>query len=205
MAKLTLTSFVSLDGVMQAPGGPDEDRSGNFQHGGWLVPHFDSDTGAVMLDIFSRAGAFLMGRGTYDILSAHWSRVTNPGDPVAAKLNTLPKFVASHSQSGFDWKNTTHVARVPEDIDAIKNRFDGELQVHGSHGLVQTLIAHNLVDEYRLFVVPVVLGTGKRLFDSLPAPVAFELVGARRLSRGVTYNVYRSTGEFSTGSFGFAR
>ena len=118
---------------------------------------------------------------------------------------TLPKFVASHSQSSFDWKNTTHVARVPEDIDAIKNRFDGELQVHGSHGLVQTLIAHNLVDEYRLFVVPVVLGTGKRLFDSLPAPVAFELVGARRLSRGVTYNVYRSTGEFSTGSFGFAR
>ena len=205
MARLTLTAFVSLDGVMQAPGGPDEDRSGNFQHGGWLVPHFDSDMGAVMLDIFSRAGAFLMGRGTYDIFSAHWPRVTNPGDPVAAKLNTLPKFVASRSQSSFDWKNTNHVARVPEDIEAIKNRFEGELQVHGSQGLVQTLIEHNLIDEYRLFVVPVVLGTGKRLFASLPEPVAFELIGARRLSRGVTYNVYRSTGEFSTGSFGFGR
>ena len=201
MAKLTLTSFLSLDGVMQAPGGPNEDQSGDFEHGGWLVPHFSPDMGAIMLDIFSRASALLIGRGTYDILSAHWPKVTDPSDLVASILNTLPKFVASRTRSSFDWTNTNHVANVPNDIEAIKNQFKGELQVHGSYGLAQTLIEQNLIDEYRLFIFPVVLGKGKRLFSSFSAPIGLELIGARSLARGVTYNVYRPTHEFKTGSF----
>ncbi len=201
MARITLTSFVSFDGVMQAPGGPDEDRSGNFQHGGWLVPHFGADLGVIMVDIFSRASAFLLGRGTYDIFAAHWSRVTDPGDPVATRLNALPKYIASRSRSDFDWSNSHHAGDIPKDIEALKNQFEGELQVHGSHGLAQTLIEHNLIDEYRLFVFPVALGTGKRLFDSLSSPMGLELIGARSLGTGVIYNVYRPTGIFQTGSF----
>lgn len=201
MARLTLTSFLTLDGVMQAPGGPNEDPSGNFQHGGWVVPHFDADLGVIMLDIFSRASAFLLGRGTYDIFSAHWQKITDPGNLVATKLNSLPKFVASRTQTSFDWNNAKHVAEVTEDIESIKSQFEGELQVHGSCGLAQTLIEHNLIDEYRLFIVPVTIGTGKRLFNSFSTPVGFELMGARSLRTGVTYNVYRPTQEFQTGSF----
>ncbi|MBT8434931.1 MAG: dihydrofolate reductase family protein [Gammaproteobacteria bacterium] len=201
MAKLTLTSFLTLDGVMQAPGGPNEDPSGNFQHGGWVVPYFDPDLGAIMFDIFSRASAFLLGRGTYDIFSAHWQKVTDPGNLVATKLNSLPKFVASRTQTNFDWNNTKHVAEVTEDLESIKSQFEGELQVHGSCGLAQTLIEHNLIDEYRLFIFPVALGTGKRLFNSFSAPAGLELMGARSMRTGVTYNVYRPTQEFQTGSF----
>ena len=125
MAKLTLTSFLSLDGVMQAPGGPDEDRSGGFEHGGWLVPHFSADMGAIMLDIFSRASALLIGRGTYDIFSAHWPKVKDPGDLVAHTLNTLPKFIASRTQSNFEWNQSKHIANVPEDIESIRSQLDG--------------------------------------------------------------------------------
>ena len=201
MARLTLNAFLTLDGVMQAPGGPTEDTSGGFQHGGWLVPYFDADMGAIMVDIVSRASAFLIGRGTYEIFAAHWPKVTDPNDPIAARLNSLPKFVASATQSDFAWSNSNHVADVSGELEAIKNRFDGELQVHGSHGLAQTLIGQNLVDEYRLFIFPVVLGGGKRLFQSLAEPAGFELIGARRLHKGATYNVYRPTAEFRTGSF----
>jgi dihydrofolate reductase len=201
MAKLTLTAFLTLDGVVQAPGGPNEDSSGNFQHGGWLVPQFDSDMGLIMLDIFSRASAFLLGRGTYDIFSAHWPGITDPSDLVAAKLNSSPKFVASRTQTSFDWAHTSHVADVIKDIEAIKSQYEGELQVHGSCGLAQTLIEHNLIEEYRLFIVPVALGAGKRLFNSFSSPLGFELIGARGLGKGATYNVYRPTQEFRTGSF----
>lgn len=201
MAKLTLTSLLTLDGVMQGPGGPNEDPSGNFEHGGWAVPHFDPDMGVIMLDIFSRANAFLLGRGTYEIFAAHWPKITDPNDLVATKLNSLPKFVASTTQNSFDWTSTHHVAEVPKDIESIKSQFEGELQVHGSHGLAQTLMAHNLIDEYRLFIFPVALGTGKRLFNAFSSPVGFELMGARSMRKGVTYNVYRPTQEFHTGSF----
>ena len=202
MAKLTLNSFLTLDGVIQAPGGPDEDPSGNFAHGGWVVPHFAPDMGAIMLDIFSRAGAFLLGRGTYDIFYAHWPKVKDPGDLIASRLNALPKYVASTTQSSFEWHNTTHLADVLADVGSLKDQLDGELQVHGSHGLAQTLIEHGLIDEYRHFVFPVVIGSGKRLFSNLSVPASFELLGARILSTGVTYNVYRPAGEFRTGSFG---
>ena len=201
MARLTLTSFLTLDGVMQAPGGPNEDPSGNFQHGGWLVPQFDSDMGLIMLDIFTRASAFLLGRGTYDIFAAHWPGITDPTDLVAAKLNSLPKFVASRTQNRFDWAHTKHVADVTKEVETIKSQFEGELQVRGSCGLAQTLIEHNLIDEYRLFIAPVALGAGKRLSNSFSSPSGFELIGARGMGNGVTYNVYRPTQGFQTGSF----
>ncbi len=201
MAKLTLTSFLTLDGVIQGPGGPDEDRSGNFRHGGWAVPHFDTDMGLIMFDIFSRASAFLLGRGTYDIFCAHWPKVKDPGDPIAAKLNSLPKYVVSRTRSSFEWIDTIHVKDVLAELETIKSRYEGELQVHGSHGLAQTLIEHKLIDEYRLFVFPVAIGAGKRLFNSFSSPMGLEFMGARTSSKGVIYSVYRPAAEFRTGSF----
>ena len=188
---------------MQAPGGPNEDPSNDFPHGGWLVPLFDADMGAIMLDIFSRASAFLIGRGTYDIFSAHWPKVTDPGDLVAGKLNSLPKFVASNTRNDFTWNNSKQIADVLGELESIKSQFTGELQVHGSHGLAQTLIEHKLIEEYRLFVCPVALGQGKRLFHSFNSPAGLHLTGARSMRSGVIYSVYRPASAFKTGSFGF--
>lgn len=164
MAELTLTTFLTLDGVMQAPGGPGEDTTGNFPHGGWLVPHADADMGTTMVDIFSKADAFLLGRTTYDIFAAHWPRVSGADDPIAEKLNSLPKYVASRTQTTFSWNGSSLVRDVVKEVVVLKKRYAREIQVHGSCGLAQTLIEHDLVDEYRLLVFPVILGTGKRLF-----------------------------------------
>ena len=201
MAELTMTTFLSLDGIMQAPGGPEEDPSGNFPHGGWLVPHADEDMGTTMAEIFSKAEAFLLGRKTYEIFAAYWPRITDPADPVASKLNGLPKFVASRTQDAFAWNNTTLVRDVVKDAIAIKKRFGREVQVHGSAGLAQTLIEHDLVDEYRLLTFPVVLGTGKRLFGSGAVPRTLRLVSSRTTGKGVVVSVYRPAGSLQTGSF----
>ncbi|TVT76240.1 MAG: dihydrofolate reductase [Denitromonas halophila] len=201
MAELTLTTFLSLDGVMQAPGGPAEDTRGNFTHGGWLVPHADADMGATMVDIFARADAFLLGRKTYDIFAAHWPRVTDRDDPVASKLNTLPKFVASRAYRQFDWHNSTAVADVVQTVADLKQRLAGEVQVHGSGDLAQTLIAHDLIDEYRLLVFPVLLGAGKRLFGAGTAPATLRLVRSHTTGKGTVISVYRRAGTLETGSF----
>ena len=200
MARLTLNAFVTLDGVMQAPSGPTEDSSGGFQHGGWLAPLFGAEMGTIMLDIVSHAEAFLIGRGTYDIFSRHWPRITNPLNPIATKLNNTPKFVASRSVSEFDWRGCSGIADALSELDDLKQRIDGELQIHGSHGLAQTLIEHNRIDEYRLFVCPVLLGQGKRLFQNFDNAGALELIGARSLVGGVVYSVYRPAPGFRTGS-----
>jgi len=201
MAELTMTTFLSLDGIMQAPGGPEEDPSGNFPHGGWLVPHADEDMGTTMAEIFSKAEAFLLGRKTYEIFAAYWPRITDPADPVASKLNGLPKFVASRTQDAFAWNNTTLVRDVVKDAIAIKKRFGREVQVHGSAGLAQTLIEHDLVDEYRLLTFPVILGTGKRLFGTGAVPRTLRLVSSRTTGKGVVVSVYRPAGSLQTGSF----
>lgn len=201
MAELTLTTFLTIDGVMQAPGGPDEDASGNFPYGGWLVPHADDDMGRVISEIFSRADAFLLGRTTYDIFAAYWPRVTDPNDPVAGKLNSLPKFVASNTKNTFGWNGTSHVGDVVKDIADIKKRFPREVQVHGSCGLAQTLIRNDLIDEYRLLTFPVVLGTGKRLFGAGTVPATFKLVNSSTTSKGAIVSVYRRAGSLKTGSF----
>jgi len=201
MAELTITTFLSLDGVMQAPGGPGEDESGNFPHGGWTVPHFEEDTGKTMIEIFSKADAFFLGRRTYDIFAAYWPRVTDPNDPIAGKLNALPKYVASRTRSSFPWNNTTHVRDVVRETAELKQRFDREVQVHGSAGLAQTLVANDLIDEYRLLTFPVVLGTGKRLFGTGAVPRTLTLVRSSTTSTGVVVSIYRPAGSLKTGSF----
>jgi dihydrofolate reductase len=205
MAELTITTFLSLDGVMQAPGGPGEDESGNFTHGGWLVPHFDEDTGKTMAEIFSRADAFLLGRGTYDIFAAYWPRITDLKDPIASKLNSLPKFVASRTRTTFSWNNSTHVRDVVQEVAELKKRFSREVQIHGSPGLAQTLIQNDLIDEYRLLTFPVTLGTGKRLFGSGAVPRTLKLVRTSTTSTGVLISVYRPAGELKTGTVALDR
>jgi dihydrofolate reductase len=201
MAELTITTFLSLDGVMQAPGGSEEDTCGNFPYGGWLVPHADADMGQVMDEIFAKADAFLLGRVTYDIFAAYWPKVTDTTDPVASKLNSLPKFVASRSKQSFEWDGTSHIRDVVKEVADLKKQFSGEVQVHGSCGLAQTLINHNLIDEYRFLIFPVVLGTGKRLFGSVEVPSTLQLVSSSTTSKGVIVCVYRPAGALKTGSF----
>ena len=201
MSKLTMTTFLTLDGVMQAPGGPPEDPSGGFSHGGWLVPHFDEDLGKFMVGVFERADAFLLGRTTYQIFASHWPRVTDPADLIASKLNTLPKHVASRTLTRVDWRNSSLVADVPSAVRALKARYRAELQVHGSAGLAQTLLEHELVDEFHLLVFPLVLGTGKRLFASGTVPAAMKLLETRTTKSGVIIASYARTGKPTVGSF----
>ncbi|MEV7105436.1 dihydrofolate reductase family protein [Streptomyces atroolivaceus] len=203
MAKLTLTTFVSLDGVMQAPGGPDEDTTGGFEYGGWLVPFADEGMGNFMDEIFDRSGAFLLGRRTYDIFSAYWPQVTDPQDPIASRLNTLPKHVVSTTLTDPVWENTTVVAGdVPAEVAGLKERTaEGELQIHGSGTLAQSLMAHDLIDEVNLLVYPVYLGSGRRLFPDGGQPTAFELTGARTTGSGIAIHTYRPAGRARFGTF----
>jgi dihydrofolate reductase len=201
MGELTITTFVSLDGVMQAPGGPGEDPSGNFKHEGWLVPHADADMGKTMIQIFENADAFLLGRTTYDIFAGYWPKVTDPDDPIASRLNNLHKHVASRTRTRFDWSNSALVKDVVKEVPALKQRYPRELQVHGSAGLAQTLIQHDLIDEYRLLIFPVVLGSGKRLFGSGAVPTTLKLIRTNITSTGTVISVYRRAGPLKTGTF----
>ena len=200
--RLTLHTFLTLDGVMQAPGGPTEDPSGGFEHGGWLVPYADEDMGNAMAGWFENADAFLLGRRTYEIFAASWPTVTNPDDPIASKLNALPKHVASRTLDDVSWNGATLIeGDVAEQVAALKREPGRELQVHGSGNLGQTLIQNDLVDEYRLLVYPVLLGEGRRLFADGTVPAALRLVDSRTTSAGVTLNTYESAGKPSYGSF----
>jgi len=201
MSKLTLTTFLTLDGVMQAPGGPPEDTSGGFSHGGWLVPYFDQEMGKFMNDVFEKVDAFLLGRGTYQIFAEHWPRVTDPKDPLASRLNQLPKHVASKTLKSVEWNNSWLVQDPVSEVAELKRRYPGELQVHGSAGLAQTLIEHDLIDEYNLLFFPLVLGSGKRLFGKGSVPAALELLGSQTTSKGVILTRYRRAGRPSYGSF----
>jgi dihydrofolate reductase len=201
MSQVLLTTFLSLDGVMQAPGAPDEDRSGGFDQGGWLAPFADEDMMRFVVDWIGQADGFLLGRKTYEIFAAHWPRVTDPGDPVARALNTLPKYVVSKTLDRVDWNNSTLIrGDVVEEIRELKRRPGKELQVHGSGGLAQTLIQNDLVDEYRLWSFPVLLGRGKRLFAEGTVPATLKLVDSRTTSTGVAIHTYRRAGEMQYGS-----
>jgi dihydrofolate reductase len=202
MARLAVTTFVTLDGVMQAPGGPDEDRSGNFEHGGWVVPHFDDETGAYMVEVFDRAGSFLLGRKTYEIFAGYWPNVTDENDPIASGLNSLPKFVASRSLERADWEGSTVIRDVPAEVAALKEQPGGELQVHGSGNLIQSLIERDLVDAYNVLTFPVVLGTGKRLFPEGVPPRALKLTESRTTPNGVVISSYERAGEPTYGTLG---
>ncbi|GLY77527.1 dihydrofolate reductase family protein [Actinoallomurus iriomotensis] len=200
--KLTVTTFLSLDGVMQGPGGPEEDPSGGFDLGGWLVPFADEDMGRHVVEWFATADALLLGRTTYEIFASHWPRVTDPNDPVAAAINTLPRYVATRTLETAAWEGTTLLkGDVVEQVRELKDRPGRDLQVHGSAGLLQTLVAHDLVDEYRLFVYPVVLGRGKRLFGSGAVPATMRHVATRTTGAGVTVHTYERAGDPAFGSF----
>ncbi|MFB9836500.1 dihydrofolate reductase family protein [Actinoallomurus acaciae] len=200
--KLTVTTFLSLDGVMQGPGGPEEDPSDGFDLGGWLVPFADEDMGRHVVEWMATADALLLGRTTYEIFAAHWPRVTDEHDPVAAALNTLPKYVATRTLESAAWEGTTLLTGdVVEQVRELKSRPGRDLQVHGSAGLLQTLVAHDLVDEYRLFVYPVVLGRGKRLFGAGAVPATMRHVATRTTGAGVTVHTYERAGDPVFGSF----
>jgi dihydrofolate reductase len=201
MSKLVVTTFLSLDGVMQAPGAPDEDRSGGFDQGGWLVRFADEDMMRIVVDWIAQADGFLLGRRTYEIFAAHWPRVTDPSDLVARALNTLPKYVVSRTLSKVEWNNSTLIqGDVVEEITKLKRRPGKELQVHGSGGLTQTLIENDLVDEYRLWSFPVVLGHGKRLFGAGAVPTALKLADSKTTSTGVAIHTYQRAGKMQYGS-----
>ncbi|MFB7916466.1 dihydrofolate reductase family protein [Streptomyces sp. NPDC056061] len=202
-AKLTLTTFLTLDGVMQAPGAPEEDTRDGFAYGGWQVPLVDEDMGKYMSEVFGRSAAFLLGRRTYDIFAAYWPEVTDPDDPIAGRLNALPKYVVSTTLREPKWRNTTVVATdVPAEIARIKERTgDGELQIHGSGDLARSLMAHDLIDEYNILVHPVVLGRGRRLFPDGGLPTAFEQTASRTTARGISIHTYRPAGRARFGSF----
>ena len=200
MRKLVVGTFVTLDGVMQAPGGPDEDRDGGFQHGGWLVPYFDENFLAIMTEWSKRAGAFLLGRKTYEIFAASWPNSTDPADEIAAALNTQPKFVASRTLHEVTWNNS-HLLEgdVAEEVAKLKAQDGGEIQVHGSSDLLQTLLRCDLVDTLRIWQFPVVLGTGKRLFGEGAIPRAFRLADTRQTGTGAVLHVYERAGSLSYG------
>jgi dihydrofolate reductase len=199
MRKLIVNTMVSLDGVMQAPGGPDEDPTGGFTLGGWGATYIDEE----MMQRVAESGPYelLLGRGTYEIFAAHW-----PYDegPIADQLNSTRKHVASTTLERADWKNSTLIAGdVAEYVSALKSQSGPEIQVHGSPGLVQTLLEHDLIDEFRLWIFPVVIGTGKRFFGEGTIPAALKLVDSQVSKTGVTISVYERAGDVEPGSFEF--
>ena len=193
--RLTLTQFVTLDGVYQGPGGPTEDTSGDFEHGGWLVPFFDEALGMYMTRIFDDVDAFLLGRKTYEIFAGSWPKNTDPNDPVASRLNTLPKYVASRSLEQADWNNSKILAGdVVAEVAKLKEQPGRELQMHGSGSLSQTMLDAGLLDTIRLIVFPVVLGTGKRLFGEGRTPSSFRLANVTSTPSGVTMQTLELAG-----------
>jgi dihydrofolate reductase len=202
MRTLVVTTFLTLDGVMQAPGGPGEDPSGGFSHEGWLVPFFDEALGAQMDEWFVPAQDFLLGRGTYDIFYASWPKMIGD-DPVSQGLNFKKKYVASRTLTSVEWETAELLqGDVGDAVRKLKAEYGGELQVHGSAGLVQTLLKEDLVDELRLVVFPVVLGEGKRLFAEGTIPRTWRLRTQATTSTGALVLSYERAGEVETGSIG---
>ena len=199
MRKLVVNTFMSLDGVMQSPGGPDEDPTGGFAYGGWGANYFDDE----MMERVSESGPYelLLGRGTYEIFAAHW-----PHDegPIADQLNSTRKHVASRTLDSVDWNNSTLITGgVAEYVAELKRQNGPEIQVHGSVGLIQTLLEHDLIDEYRLWIFPLVLGKGKRFFGAGTIPGGMKLVDSAVSKTGVTINTYERAGDIDLGSFEF--
>lgn len=199
--RLTTTIFLSLDGVYQAPGAPDEDARGGFRRGGWQYPYVDDDFGGLVDAWFDRADAFLLGRRTYEIFAAFWPKVTDPDNPVATKLNSLPKYVASRAEWQPEWAGTTRLAGdLAESVAELKRHPGRELQIHGSGVLVRALHDLGLIDEYRMLISPVVLGDGMRLFEHGSTPSAMRLVSNQSTSAGCVCVVYEPAGAPTYGS-----
>jgi dihydrofolate reductase len=200
MRKLIVSTFLTLDGVMQAPGGPGEDDDAGFAHGGWSVNYWDELMGQVMGEAMSTPFDLVLGRRTYDIFAAHWPRATE--EDGAKPLNDATKYVASRGHPTLEWSNSVLIeGDAARGVAALKEAQGPELQVHGSGNLIQTLLRHGLVDEYRLWVFPVVIGSGKRLFSEGTIPSGLRLVDSKVSSTGVVIGTYEPAGEIVTGSF----
>jgi dihydrofolate reductase len=200
MRKLIVSTFLTLDGVMQAPGGPGEDDSGGFAYGGWSVNYWDQRMGQVMGEATSKPFAMVLGRRTYDIMAAHWPHASE--EEGATVFNQATKYVASHRPLTLEWANSVLLEGDAADALAALKAEDGpELQVHGSANLIQTLLANNLVDQFRLWVFPLVIGSGKRLFADGTVPAGLKLVDHTVSTTGVAIGTYEPAGEIVTGSF----
>ena len=199
MKKLKVTTFVTLDGVMQAPGAPEEDRSGGFTYGGWSVGYWDDQMGQMMGDFMGRPFDLLLGRKTYEIFAAHWPRSTEPGADV---LNRARKHVASRTLRTVDWNNSTLIkGDVAKYVSDLKKESGPEIQVHGSGDLIQTLLKNDLVDEFHVWTFPVVLGSGKRLFADGAVPAGLKVDAVKTSSTGVVIATYQRAGAIKYGSF----
>ena len=196
MRKIVVLSFITLDGVMQGPGGPTEDTSGGFAYGGWTVPYFDEAVGQAMGEQMSGKFDLLLGRKTFEIFASYWPQQSdNP-------FEEATKYVVSNTLTGHSWQKTVFLAgNVAEKIAAIKRENGPDLQVHGSSHLIQTLLQHDLVDEFWLKIFPVTLGPGKRLFSNGTIPAAFTLMETKASPSGVIVATYRRAGDLRTGSF----
>jgi dihydrofolate reductase len=200
MRKLIVSTFLTLDGVMQAPGGPEEDDSGGFAHGGWSVNYWDEQMGQVMGEATSKPFAMVLGRKTYDIMAAYWPDA--PEETGAKVFNEATKYVASRSRPTLKWSNSVLIeGDAAEGLAALKEEDGPELQVHGSGNLIQTLLRNSLVDELRLWVFPLVIGSGKRLFSEGTIPSGLKLVDSTISTTGVVIGTYEPAGKIVTGSF----
>jgi dihydrofolate reductase len=205
--KLTVQTFLTLDGVTQAPGGPDEDPSDAFTHGGWQAPFVDPAVGERIMELNSHATAFLFGRRTFEIFRGHWPDETDPANPLATAINSLPKYVASNSISRADaiWRgehpDTAHLVSgdVVASVRALKDEPGDELQIWGSGNLLQTLLRHDLVDRFRLMTFPVVLGSGRRLFNDGILPTTMRAVDLTVTERGIVIGTYEPAGPVGHG------
>jgi dihydrofolate reductase len=200
MRKLIVSTFLSLDGVMQAPGGPGEDDSGGFTLGGWSVNYWDELMGQIMGEATSRPFAMVLGRRTYDIMAAYWPYASEESG--AKVFNDATKYVASRGRPALEWSNSVLIEGDAADgLAALKQEDGPELQVHGSADLIQSLLRRNIIDEYRLWLFPVVIGSGKRLFADGAIPAALRLVDSKVSTTGVVIGTYEPAGEIATGSF----
>lgn len=201
MRKIIVLSFISLDGVMQAPGGPDEDTSGNFEFGGWTVPFFDEFAGKIMGEQMGHDFDLLLGRKTFDIFASYWPK-QDAEHPIAKPFNSATKYVATRSALKTDWVNSQRIeGDLSEGVRKLKHESGPELQVHGSGDMIQTLLKNDLVDELWLKLFPVTLGNGKRLFAEGVIPAAFELTKCVASPGGVIFANYQRNGDVKTGSF----
>jgi dihydrofolate reductase len=199
MRKLVTSTFVTLDGIMQAPGGPGEDDSGGFNRGGWSVNYWDDIVDQAMDKVFAKRPELLLGRKTYEIFAAYWPNADEPG---ADDLNNAKKYVVSRTLDKVDWNNSTLIkGDVVKEITRLKELDAPELQVHGSSNLIQTLLKHDLIDEMHLVIFPVVIGKGKRFFGEGTHPSSFKLVDSKTSSTGVIIATYERSGELKAGTF----
>jgi dihydrofolate reductase len=200
MRKVIAATFVSLDGVMQAPGAPQEDTAGGFKFGGWTFPHWDQGMGESLDHTFNAPFDLLLGRKTYDIFAAYWPYIEG-GDPIAQKFNAVTKYVATRADRPLTWKGSVALHDAATDVARLKQQDGPTLLIQGSSDLIRTLLANNLIDEFRLLVFPVVLGGGKRLFGPGSKPIGLQLLESKVSSTGVIMSTYVPAGEVKTGSF----